>query len=141
MKANVKYELVGADDEDCRPDERDGEEIELMDEPLRVGFPQAGKPTVRPGPSQGMVVTAVALISCYFILSISLTFYQRWLLKDFHWPLSVVLYHLVIKFIISFVIRVCFKMYTGRSRVLLDWRTSVQKVLPTGFASGIDIGL
>jgi hypothetical protein len=135
MSKSVKYELVNADEDETRT-EVTNEEIELEEPKIR--FPSKFPSRVQF--NQSLILTAVGLVSCYFILSIGLTFYQRWLLKDFHYPLSVVLYHLIIKFIISFVIRVCYKLYTGRSRVLLDWRTSVKKVLPTGFASGIDIG-
>lgn len=115
-------------------------------------------------------VATFALILFYFCLSIGLTFYQRWLLKvrdvlsnreclfmswqvintilsvrfsvlqKFPFPLFVVACHLIIKLVISVVIRFAYRLCTGRSRVLLDWSTFVRKVSPTGLASGIDIG-
>lgn len=85
-------------------------------------------------------ISTVILILVYFVLSIGLTFYQRWLLEGFHFPLSVVLYHLIVKLILSAVIRLVFRCITGRSRILLDWRTFYRNMAPTGLASGIDIG-
>lgn len=40
----------------------------------------------------------------------------------------------------SFMVRWIYKLVTGKSRVLLDARTSLKTMAPTGFASGIDIG-
>ncbi|XP_053673240.1 solute carrier family 35 member C2 [Anopheles nili] len=85
------------------------------------------------------IVVTLVLIICYFSLSIGLTFYQRQLLQHFKLPLFVVLYHLVIKFLLSVVVRAVLRCATRKPRILLDWRTSVRKILPTGLASGIDI--
>lgn len=49
-------------------------------------------------------------------------------------------YHLVVKFILSYIIRLVYRCRTGKSRVLLDFRTCLTKLGPAGFASGIDIG-
>lgn len=46
----------------------------------------------------------------------------------------------MIKLLISLLIRCVYRLLTGRSRVLVDWRTFWQKVSPTGLTSGIDIG-
>lgn len=40
----------------------------------------------------------------------------------------------------STLLRYIYRVATGKSRVLLDWRTSFKKISPTGIASGIDIG-
>lgn len=86
------------------------------------------------------IIITLILILCYFTLSIGLTFYQRWLLQEFKFPLSVVLYHLCIKLVLSAIVRAILRCATKKNRILLDWRTSVRKILPTGLASGIDIG-
>lgn len=36
--------------------------------------------------------------------------------------------------------RLLYRLFTGKVRVLLDWRTALQKVAATGFCAGIDIG-
>ncbi|KXJ70039.1 hypothetical protein RP20_CCG025049 [Aedes albopictus] len=86
------------------------------------------------------IVVTLVLILCYFTLSIGLTFYQRRLLQELKFPLSVVLYHLCVKLVMSAVVRAILRCATKKKRILLDWRTSVRKILPTGLASGIDIG-
>ncbi|XP_055607366.1 solute carrier family 35 member C2 [Uranotaenia lowii] len=86
------------------------------------------------------ILATLILILCYFTLSIGLTFYQRWLLQKFKFPLSVVVYHLCIKLVMSAVVREIYKCATKKNRIVLDWRTSVRKILPTGLASGMDIG-
>uniref|UniRef100_U5EVP5 Putative solute carrier family 35 member c2 n=1 Tax=Corethrella appendiculata TaxID=1370023 RepID=U5EVP5_9DIPT len=86
------------------------------------------------------IIVTLGLILCYFALSIGLTFYQRILLQNFHYPLSVVSYHLFIKLVLSATIRIIYRCITKKSRILLDWRTSFRKISPTGLASGIDIG-
>ncbi|GAB0097524.1 hypothetical protein DMENIID0001_131670 [Sergentomyia squamirostris] len=81
----------------------------------------------------------LCLLLMYFALSIGLTFYQRSLLQTFKFPLSVVLYHLLFKLFLSALIRGCYRVITGRSRVVLSCR-SLTKIVPTGIASGVDIG-
>uniref|UniRef100_A0A182QZ50 Sugar phosphate transporter domain-containing protein n=1 Tax=Anopheles farauti TaxID=69004 RepID=A0A182QZ50_9DIPT len=85
------------------------------------------------------IIVTLVLILCYFSLSIGLTFYQQHLLQHFKLPLFVVLYHLVIKFLLAAFVRAMLRCVTKKPRILLDWRTSVRKILPTGLASGIDI--
>uniref|UniRef100_A0A1Q3FIA8 Putative solute carrier family 35 member c2 n=1 Tax=Culex tarsalis TaxID=7177 RepID=A0A1Q3FIA8_CULTA len=86
------------------------------------------------------IVVTLLLILCYFTLSIGLTFYQRLLLQTFKFPLMVVVYHLCIKLVLSGMVRAVMRCATKRKRIQLDWRTSLRKILPTGLASGIDIG-
>lgn len=40
----------------------------------------------------------------------------------------------------STTIRFMYKCFTGKSRIHLDWRKSLEKLAPTGVAAGIDIG-
>lgn len=60
--------------------------------------------------------------------------------QEFHFPLSVVLYHLILKLVMAAVIRIMYTCLTGRSRVHIDWRKSLEKLAPTGVAAGMDIG-
>ncbi|CAG5003262.1 unnamed protein product [Parnassius apollo] len=85
-------------------------------------------------------ILSLGLILSYFSLSIGLTFYQRWLLKDFHYPLTVVMYHLVIKWILSVFVRTILYLTTGVPQLVLSFMTCLRSVGPTGFASGIDVG-
>lgn len=46
----------------------------------------------------------------------------------------------MVKLLIACFIRAIYKCVVGKSRIQLDFRTSVRKMGPTGLASGIDIG-
>ncbi|XP_005190750.2 solute carrier family 35 member C2 [Musca domestica] len=87
-----------------------------------------------------MAICSLATILLYLFLSICLTFYQKALIRELKFPLSIVTYHLVVKLLIACFIRAIYKCVVGKSRIQLDFRTSVRKMGPTGLASGIDIG-
>lgn len=61
--------------------------------------------------------------------------------QEFHFPLSVVLGHLVLKFVIASLYRTVWKCYTSKQRVVLNWGNYLKKVAPTGISSGLDVGL
>lgn len=128
----AKYERIVQNETDVHTQN----EIIELDYNTKVEMP---KSNIKTNVIQTAIVTVI-LILIYFVLSIGLTFYQRWLLEGFHFPLSVVLYHLVVKLFLSAVIRLIYRCITGRSRILLDWRTFYRNMAPTGLASGIDIG-
>lgn len=100
------------------------------------------------------------LLALYFAPSIGLTFYQRWLLQvsgfhllfllyyycefimqTFHFPLSIVLCHLVVKFMLASIIRSILSWRSRTPRIVLDWKSYCRAVAATGVASGIDVGL
>ncbi|XP_044313969.1 solute carrier family 35 member C2 isoform X2 [Drosophila rhopaloa] len=87
-----------------------------------------------------MAVGTLFIILLYLTLSISLTFYQTDINRQMHFPLAIVSYHLVIKFLLAALARRIYRMRVGRSRVQLDWRVALRKMAPTGVASAIDIG-
>lgn len=60
-------------------------------------------------------------------------------MQKFPFPLTVVLYHLLIKYTLAAMFRVIYRLTTGRRRVDIDCKSSL-KIAPVGFASGIDIG-
>ncbi|CAB3364763.1 Hypothetical predicted protein [Cloeon dipterum] len=81
------------------------------------------------------------LILVYYAFSIGLTFYQNNLLQAFHYPLTVTLCHFLIKFLLAWLCRAVYGIFTTRERPLLEWKSYVTQVLPAGAASGLDIGL
>ncbi|KAJ8938783.1 hypothetical protein NQ318_010310 [Aromia moschata] len=85
------------------------------------------------------VITGV-LIGIYYIPSIGLTFYQRWLYQSFPFPLITVLVHMTVKYILAALIRFIITKRQGKQRVLLGWKEYILAVAPTGIFSGIDIG-
>ncbi|EDV50790.1 solute carrier family 35 member C2 [Drosophila erecta] len=87
-----------------------------------------------------MAVGTLAIILLYLALSITLTFYQTYINRLMPFPLTIVTYHLVVKFLLAAAARKIYRIRVGRSRVQLDWRLALRKMAPTGVASAIDIG-
>lgn len=83
----------------------------------------------------------IGLVFLYYCFSIGITFYQKWFIEDFHFPFTVVICHLVVKFILSGMIRCIYQLCTGKQRVVLDWSMYCKQLAPTGIASALDIGL
>merc|ERR1712002_254115 len=70
-----------------------------------------------------------------------LTFYNKWFIGGFHFPLTVTLFHLTIKFVLSGVLRVLLSTFVSGPRVTLSWDVFCRRVASTGIASSLDIGL
>ncbi|KAG0719790.1 Solute carrier family 35 member C2 [Chionoecetes opilio] len=63
------------------------------------------------------------------------------LFLDFKFPLTVVIVHLFMKFVLAGLCRATYTLVTGLPRVVLGWDVYWRKVLPPGAAAGLDIGL
>lgn len=61
--------------------------------------------------------------------------------QKFHFPLSVVVCHLVVKFSASAAYRSMWQCLKRKRRVTVDWNNCLYKMAPTGIASGLDVGL
>lgn len=82
----------------------------------------------------------VGLVLLYYCFSIGITFYQKWFIKEFRFPLTVVICHLVVKFVLSGLLRLAYQVFTGQPRILLSWVVYVKQLAITGVASALDIG-
>ncbi|XP_060535144.1 solute carrier family 35 member C2 isoform X2 [Cylas formicarius] len=80
------------------------------------------------------------LIGTYYIPSVGLTFYQRWLLQRFPFPLLTVLVHMFVKYLLASMIRFILIKRQNKQRTVIGWKEYVTAVAPTGLFSGIDIG-
>ncbi|KAL1428917.1 hypothetical protein MTO96_016667 [Rhipicephalus appendiculatus] len=60
--------------------------------------------------------------------------------RSFASPLTVVICHLVVKFVLSGLLRLAYQIYTGKPRILLGWAVYVKQLAITGVASALDIG-
>ncbi|XP_023027283.1 solute carrier family 35 member C2 [Leptinotarsa decemlineata] len=109
------------------------------DEPETVELESMKRKFCSPACVWSSLFTCV-LIGTYFIPSIGLTFYQRWLYQSFRFPLITVLIHMTVKFILASLIRIILIKRQGKPRNLIGWRDYVVSVGPTGVFSGIDIG-
>uniref|UniRef100_A0A672J3F2 Solute carrier family 35 member C2 n=1 Tax=Salarias fasciatus TaxID=181472 RepID=A0A672J3F2_SALFA len=83
----------------------------------------------------------VGLVLLYYVFSIGITFYNKWLMKGFHYPLFMTLVHVVMIFSLSAVTRWLLQCWTGKPRVVLSWTLYFRKVAPTALATALDIGL
>jgi len=81
------------------------------------------------------------LICFYYSTSIGLTFYQNWLMKELRFPLTIVLTHFIIKFLLASLCRAVFTAYTGVERVVLGWAALLGKVGLVSLVASLDIGL
>ncbi|KAG1682483.1 Solute carrier family 35 member C2 [Nymphon striatum] len=83
----------------------------------------------------------IALCALYFVFSIGLTFYQKWFVQTFRYPITIVIFHLVIKFLLAAICRLLYEWKTKSLRTTLKWKDYVMKLGLIGFFCAIDIGL
>ncbi|XP_043474658.1 solute carrier family 35 member C2 [Leptopilina heterotoma] len=85
----------------------------------------------------------IIIICPYFVLSMGLTFYQKWLFKtyDFNYPLATVVIHSLLKYILCALINCGRTICRERQPIRLPWKTVVWALAIPGFATGIDVGL
>jgi len=86
-------------------------------------------------------VKTFVLIIFFYCFSITLTFYNQRLMSVVRFPLSITLVHLVVKFMLSCVVRFIVECKTGKPRVVLPWKLYILKIFPPGLFSALDIGL
>ncbi|XP_071502600.1 solute carrier family 35 member C2-like [Diadema antillarum] len=85
-------------------------------------------------------VKVVALVLFYYTFSITLTFYNKWLLQDFKFPLTITIIHLAVKYLLALIVRKFLKLCTSIKPVTLNWSAYIRIVTPTGITSALDIG-
>uniref|UniRef100_A0A8C5ENI2 Sugar phosphate transporter domain-containing protein n=1 Tax=Gouania willdenowi TaxID=441366 RepID=A0A8C5ENI2_GOUWI len=83
----------------------------------------------------------VGLVLFYYGFSIGITFYNKWMMKGFHYPLFMTLVHMTMIFSLSTLTRHAMLCWTGKPRIILSWTDYLRKVAPTAFATALDIGL
>ena len=62
------------------------------------------------------------------------------LFQGYKFPFSVVIYHLFVKLVMSTIIRIFYRICTGKQRVKIPVSTAIKKVAPTSFFGAVDIG-
>lgn len=86
------------------------------------------------------ILPEMVVSGMYFNKLINLVRNTVFTLQEFHYPLTTVLVHMIIKFLLACLVRLIFSCKNRERRVLLDWKEYVISVAPTGVFSGIDIG-
>ncbi|XP_051804940.1 LOW QUALITY PROTEIN: solute carrier family 35 member C2 [Acanthochromis polyacanthus] len=87
-------------------------------------------------------IRTVGLVLLYYVFSIGITFYNKWLMQGFHYPLFMTLVHLTITFCLSALTRRAMQCWMGKPRIVLSWTDYIYKVVQqVTFATALDIGL
>ncbi|CAF1054736.1 unnamed protein product [Brachionus calyciflorus] len=94
------------------------------------------------------ITLSLLTILIYYFFSISLTFYNRHLFVTYKYPLSITIIHLILKFVLSALIRHLLNLIeyirkgpNYKKRVLLNWNLFSTRIIPNSLASAADIGL
>nr|XP_033770908.1 solute carrier family 35 member C2 isoform X2 [Geotrypetes seraphini] len=86
-------------------------------------------------------ILTLGLVLFFYAFSIGITFYNKRLLRNFHFPLFMTLVHMAMIFAMSAISRLLMQCWTRRSRVVLSWTEYLKRVAPTALATALDIGL
>nr|XP_028591558.1 solute carrier family 35 member C2 isoform X1 [Podarcis muralis] len=91
-----------------------------------------------PGGGAGSAALAAGLVLLYYAFSIGITFYNKWLMKSFGFPLFMTLLHLLVIFALSGLARRCARR---PARPLLPWAAYLRQVGPAALSTALDVGL
>ncbi|XP_040431583.1 solute carrier family 35 member C2 isoform X3 [Cygnus olor] len=89
----------------------------------------------------GRAALAAALVLLYYGFSIGITFYNKWLVKSFPFPLLATLLHLLLIFALSALFRALARCRSGRPRATLSWADCLRRAAPAALSTSLDIGL
>ncbi|XP_035200166.1 solute carrier family 35 member C2 isoform X3 [Oxyura jamaicensis] len=89
----------------------------------------------------GRAARAAALVLFYYGFSIGITFYNKWLVKSFPFPLLATLLHLLLIFVLSALARALARCRSGRPRATLSWADCLRRAAPAALSTSLDIGL
>lgn len=99
----------------------------------------------------------VGLVVFYYCFSISLTFYNKWILtvgyrfsvlacilfndhslftctraQGYPFPLSITMIHLIVKFLIAWILRKLISLVVGKPPLVLGWKEYLKNITPVG---------
>ena len=89
----------------------------------------------------GLLSRTLIFIALYYPLSVGLTFYNKWLLKSFKFPLFIVACHYCIKWLLAAIMRCCRRAIFETPSVNLQWKDRLFRIAPIGITASVDIGL
>uniref|UniRef100_A0A8C3Q8R9 Uncharacterized protein n=1 Tax=Geospiza parvula TaxID=87175 RepID=A0A8C3Q8R9_GEOPR len=93
------------------------------------------------GAGLGRAALAAPLVLLYYGFSIGITFYNKWLMKSFPFPLLVTLLHLLLIFALAALARALERCRSGRPRAALSWADCLRRAAPAALSTSLDIGL
>ncbi|POI30896.1 hypothetical protein CIB84_005352 [Bambusicola thoracicus] len=80
----------------------------------------------------GRAAPVAALVLLYYGFSIGITFYNKWLMKSFPFPLLATLLHLLLIFALSALSRAVVRCRSGRPPPTLSWAEWLRRAAPAG---------
>ncbi|XP_019850680.1 PREDICTED: solute carrier family 35 member C2-like [Amphimedon queenslandica] len=83
----------------------------------------------------------VLLILQYYFFSISLTFYNKKLLTNYPFPISMTIIHLIIKFLLAWTIRGTLYCARKSPQATFGWKNYLKSICPVAIFTSLDIGL
>ncbi|VDL76751.1 unnamed protein product [Nippostrongylus brasiliensis] len=87
------------------------------------------------------MVLKIALVALlYYPLSIGLTFYQKWFIKNYKLPLFVVCWHYIVKYLAAICVRFLYELFR-KKRIRLHMKEQLRWLAPIGICASLDIGL
>ncbi|XP_031443755.1 solute carrier family 35 member C2 isoform X2 [Phasianus colchicus] len=89
----------------------------------------------------GRAALVAALVLLYYGFSIGITFYNKWLMKSFPFPLLATLLHLLLIFALSALCRAALRCRSGRPPPTLSWAEWLRRAAPAALSTSLDIGL
>ncbi|KAK6044280.1 hypothetical protein COOONC_18215 [Cooperia oncophora] len=87
-----------------------------------------------------MVLKILLIALLYYPLSIGLTFYQKWFIKNYKLPLFVVCWHYIVKYVAAICIRFLYEVL-HKKRIRLHMKEQLRWLAPIGICASLDIGL
>lgn len=106
-----------------------------------AGGGQPGRMAAAGGAALGRTALVAPLVLLYYGFSIGITFYNKWLMKSFPFPLLVTLLHLLLIFGLSALARALARYRSGRPRAALSWADCLRRAAPAALSTSLDIGL
>ncbi|XP_053099295.1 solute carrier family 35 member C2 isoform X2 [Hemicordylus capensis] len=94
----------------------------------------------RVGGAARRAAAVAGLVLLYYGFSIGITFYNKWLMKSFGFPLFMTLLHLLVIFALSGLARRCC-CAKRPARVVLPWAGYLRQVAPAALSTALDVGL
>eukprot|EP00039_Didymoeca_costata_P008195 m.108960 g.108960 ORF g.108960 m.108960 type:complete len:405 (+) comp13988_c0_seq1:299-1513(+) len=95
------------------------------------------------GPILLMAIKTLFLTLLWYVFSIGITFYNKWLFRwhGFHFPLTVTFVHMMITMGWAKVGRFYVARWYNVKNASISWNDMIYKVYPAGAAAALDIGL
>ncbi|KPM09781.1 Triose-phosphate Transporter-like protein [Sarcoptes scabiei] len=76
----------------------------------------------------------------YIIRLFNLIFMTSFQIQRFHYPLIVVVCHMIVKFLLALLFRTIYRVIMGVSRITLSYKENIRRISLPGIASSLDIG-